>query len=109
MILTETYLANLANGSARKRIAFMALELYQRLLLRGLNRGYTIQFPLVQQDVADLLGLTAIHVNRTLKKLSKERILLIERHQLIILDYDTLYSMVGSLFEPLAACDIAKV
>lgn len=108
MILTETYLANISKGSAKKRIAFMALELYQRLLLRDMNRGYSIPFPLLQEDIADLLGLTPIHVNRTLKKLAAEGILKIEKHQLTILDYDVLYAMVGSLLEPLETCDIAK-
>ncbi len=108
MILTETYLANISKGSARKRIAFMALELYQRLLLRDMNLGYSIPFPLVQEDIADLLGLTSIHVNRTLKKLAAEGILKVEKHRLTILDYDVLYAMVGSLLEPLETCDIAK-
>lgn len=108
MILTETYLANISKGSAKTRIAFMALELYQRLLIRNMNRNYTILFPLVQEDIADLLGLTSIHVNRSLKSLAAEGILTIGKHQLTILNYDALYAMVGSLLEPLATCDIAK-
>ena len=109
MILTETYLAGIAHRSARERIAFMALELYLRLKLRGLNRDYTIQFPLLQVDIADTLGLTIIHVNRTLKALRKDGILKIEKHELTILDYDALYAMVGAQLEPVATCDIAKV
>ena len=108
MILAETYLASINHRSARERIAFMALELYLRLKLRGLNRGYTIQFPLLQEDMADSLGLTTIHINRTLKALRKDGMLKIEKHQLTILDYDALYAMVGSQLEPMAACDIAK-
>ena len=109
MILMEIYLASLAHRSARERIAFMALELYLRLKLRGLNRGYTIQFPLLQEDIADTLGLTTVHVNRTLKALRKDGLLKIEKHELTILDYDALYAMEGSQLEPLATCDIAKV
>ena len=109
MTRTETYLASIAHRSARKRIAFMVLELYQRLRLRGLNHGYTVQFPLLQEDIADSLGLTTVHVSRTLKTLSKDGLLKIKKHELTILNYDALYAMVGSQLEPLDTCDIEKV
>ena len=48
MVLTEVYLTNIAHRTAQERIAFMALELYRRLEHRGLNRGYSIQFPLTR-------------------------------------------------------------
>jgi CRP/FNR family transcriptional regulator len=99
MMLTEMYLTNVTHRSARERIAFMVLELYHRLRLRGLNKGYAIQFPLKQEDIADTLGLTAIHVNRTLHALKDEGLLEIHKHELTILDYDALCSLVGSEFE----------
>ena len=102
MMLTEMYLTNVTHRSARERIAFMVLELYHRLRLRGLNRGYSMQFPLKQEDIADTLGLTTIHVNRTLHTLKGEGLLEIHNHKLTILDYDALCSLVGSRFEILA-------
>lgn len=105
LTLTEIYLASNAHKNAYERVAFMALELYQRLKLRNLNRGYTIQFPLSQEDIADALGLTVIHVNRTLKTLRKDGILKIKKHELTILDYDALFAMAGSQLEPLITCD----
>ncbi len=106
MVLTEMYLTNIAHRNARERIAFMALELYRRLKVRGLNDDYTIQFPLKQQDIADTLGLTAIHVNRALHALREESILKIHRHQLTILNYHKLCNLVGSDLEPMSSCDI---
>ena len=108
MILMEINLAAIVHKSAREKIAFMVLELYLRLKHRGLSRGYTIQFPLSQEDIADTLGLTRIHVNRTIKALRKDGLLKIENHELTILDYDALYAMVGSQLEPVATCDFAK-
>ncbi|MGZ8946855.1 MAG: Crp/Fnr family transcriptional regulator [Methylococcaceae bacterium] len=102
IMLTEMYLTNVAQRSARERIAFMVLELYHRLRLRGLNKGYSIQFPLKQEDIADTLGLTSIHVNRTLHAFRDEGLLEIHKHELTILDYDALCSLVGSEFEILA-------
>jgi CRP/FNR family transcriptional regulator len=102
MMLTEMYLTNITHRSARERIAFMVLELYHRLRLRGLNNGYSIQFPLKQEDIGDTLGLTTIHINRTLHTFRDEGLLEIHKHELTILDYDALYSLVGSEFEALA-------
>lgn len=105
--LTEVYLANIAHKSARERIAFMVLELFLRLKSRKLNRTYTIPFPLLQEDIADMLGLTTVHVNRTLKALRKDKVLMIEKHELTILDYNALYSLAGSQLNALINCDIA--
>lgn len=99
MMLTEMYLANITHRNARERIAFMALELYHRLRLRGLNEGYSIQFPLKQEDIADTLGLSTIHVNRTLHAFRDEGLLQIHKHELTILDYAAIYSLAGSAFE----------
>ncbi|MGR8999840.1 MAG: Crp/Fnr family transcriptional regulator, partial [Gammaproteobacteria bacterium] len=101
MMLTERYLTNVTHRSARERIAFMVLELYHRLKLRGLAKGYSIQFPLKQEDIADTLGLTTIHVNRTLHALKEEGLLAIHKHELTILDYDALCALAGSEFETL--------
>ena len=101
MMLTEMYLTNVTHRSARERIAFMVLELYHRLRLRGLHRGYSIQFPLKQEDKADTLGLTTIHVNRILHAFRYEGLLEIQKHELTILDYDAFCTLVGSELETL--------
>lgn len=93
--LTELYMINIAHCSAHEKVAFMALELYQRLKLRGLNNGYIIPCPLTQGDIADMLGLTTIHVNRTLHKLEHEQLISLHNHKLTILDYGRLDAMVG--------------
>jgi len=103
MMLTEMYLINVTHRSARERIAFMVLELYHRLRRRGINKGYSILFPLKQEDIADTLGLTTIHVSRTLHTLRDESLLEIHKHELTILDYDALCSLVGSESEILAS------
>ena len=108
MALMEMYLASIAQRNARERISFMALELYMRMKLRGLNRGYTIQFPLLQEDIADALGLTTIHVNRTLHSLREDKLLKIEKHELTILDYDELFSLVGSYLVPMKSCEFSN-
>ncbi|UOA09551.1 Crp/Fnr family transcriptional regulator [Methylobacter sp. S3L5C] len=101
-MLTEMYLGFITHRNARERIAFMVLELYHRLMMRGLNKEYSIQFPLKQEDIGDTLGLTTVHVNRTLHAFRDEGVLLIHKHELTILDYDMLHSLAGSTFKILA-------
>jgi len=102
MMLTERYLTHITHRSAREKIAFMLLEIFHRLRLNHLNKSYSIQFPLKQEDIADTLGLTTIHVNRTLHALKEEGLLEIHKHELTILDYDALCMLVGCELETLA-------
>jgi DNA-binding transcriptional regulator LsrR (DeoR family) len=68
----------------------MVFDIYERLRRNGLNSGLTFNLPLTQEQIADHLGLTLVHVNRTLRRLREERIVLIERQTVIILDLDRL-------------------
>lgn len=90
MMLTEKYLTNIVQRSAREKIVFMMLELYHRMKQYQLNNGNSVHFPLKQEDIADSLGLTAIHVNRILRALKDEGLLVIHNHELTILDYTAL-------------------
>lgn len=107
LILTEIYLTHINQRNAREKIAFLALELFRRLEFRGINTGSSIPFPLKQEDIADTLGMTSIHVNRTLHELKKENILTVQKHILTILDYEALCSLAGGELEAMSSCDIA--
>ncbi len=107
--LAEHYMVNIVHRSAREKIAFMALELYQRLKLRSLNKGYIIPFPLKQEDIADTLGMSTIHVNRTLHKLEKDNLLSLHKHELKLLDCEKLTTLVGQDFIQPDSCDISDV
>lgn len=106
MLLTEMYLAKISQHSASERIAFMVLELFRRLKQRGLNNNYTVPFPLKQEDIADMLGLTTIHVNRTLHALKEQGLFSINHHVLTILDYEALCSLVGPELDMYVACEM---
>lgn len=107
--LAEHYMANIAHRNAREKVAFMALELYHRLELRGLNNGYIIPFPLKQEDIADTLGLTVIHVNRTLHQLQEDKVLSIHKHELSILDYEKLVALVNQDLIKSDTCGLPSV
>lgn len=107
--LAEHYMVNIAHRSAREKIAFMAFELYQRLKSRGLNKAYVIPFPLKQEDIADTLGMSTIHVNRTLHKLEQDNLLSLHKYELKLLDCEKLATLVGMDFIELDSCEISNV
>lgn len=70
-ILIE-HLTNLGRRGARSRVAHLLLELGARLQEVALATADGYECPLTQYDLADALGLTAIHVNRMLRELRED-------------------------------------
>lgn len=71
--LEEAYLCRqitrLGRMSASERLADWLLEVHDRLLLAGIASHDEFELPLTQELIADVLGLTGVHVNRTIKLL----------------------------------------
>ncbi len=65
---------SLGRRSARSRMAHLFCELRVRLGLVGLAEELAYDLPLTQTDLAECLGLTPVHVNRTLKELREEKV-----------------------------------
>ncbi|MFN3932747.1 MAG: Crp/Fnr family transcriptional regulator [Brevundimonas sp.] len=60
---------SLGRRSASERLGHLVCELHLRLEMVGLADGLQFDFPLTQAELADVLGLSAVHVNRSLKDL----------------------------------------
>jgi CRP-like cAMP-binding protein len=81
---------SLGRRSAASRAAHLFCELHTRLAIVGLTDGLTYRLGLTQTDLAECLGLTSVHVNRTLKEL-RERGMVIFRNGIVdIRDWDRL-------------------
>lgn len=89
---------NVGQRSAYERLAHLLVEIYLRLEAVGRAHGGICDFPLTQNDLADAIGLTAVHVNRTLQELRKNGLIELERRQLKILDLQRLKD--ASMFNP---------
>lgn len=63
---------SLGRRSAISRVAHLLCELHVRLGIVGLTEGQSYRLSLTQTDLAECLGLTAVHVNRTLKELREQ-------------------------------------
>lgn len=77
--LDEAYLLNqiarLGRQTAYERLAHLMLEFWERLKNAGLIAGNRFPMPLTQEYLGDTLGLTSVHINRTLQQLRREHML----------------------------------
>jgi CRP-like cAMP-binding protein len=76
------HLVSIGRRTALERTAHFFMELAERLSLVGLATEAEFKCPLSQFVLADALGLTSIHVNRTLRQL-RERNLLTKRRGVV--------------------------
>lgn len=63
------WIANVGRRDAITRIAHLLCEFSLRLKVAGLGEVTNYELPMTQEQLADATGLTAVHVNRTLKAL----------------------------------------
>lgn len=71
---------------AFSRLANFMCELYLRLAAVGIASEDGFPLPLTQTDIAEMCGLTHIHVNRVLRQLREERLLEFRGGQVTIYD-----------------------
>jgi len=65
---------SLGRRNAASRVAHLLCELHVRLGIVGMADGLAYDLPLTQTDVAECLGLTSVHINRTLKDLREQEL-----------------------------------
>ena len=66
------WVVNVGRRDARTRLAHVLCEFAVRLEEQGLTEEYGYDLPMTQEQLADVLGLTPVHVNRTIKLLEGE-------------------------------------
>jgi CRP-like cAMP-binding protein len=70
------WLLNIGRRDARTRVAHLLCEFAVRLRIAGLGKESNFELPMTQEQLADATGLTSVHINRTLKALEKEGLIL---------------------------------
>jgi CRP-like cAMP-binding protein len=97
--LREAYLfrhiARLGRLNALERMADWLLEIRERLNLAGLADGARFPLPLTQEALGDTLGLTSVHVNRTLQAMRREGLIDLRSGTVVLLDPDSMASLVS--------------
>ena len=78
---------------AQQRLAHLLLELWHRLELIGKNEGDLLDMPMTQTDLADTLGLSLVHINRSLMGLRKKGLVTLHRDSIRLNNIDALSAM----------------
>ena len=84
---------SLGRRTALSRMAHLFCEILERLKVVGLADNDSYDFPLTQQEFGECLGLTSVHVNRTLQGLRRQGLIQVENKRATILDLPGLRSL----------------
>ena len=83
-------IVRLGRRSGRERLAHMLLELRRRLIQAGLDVGDTLSLPMSRDVLADLLGLSSVHVSRSIAALRQAGLIRTTNGTIQLLDVDRL-------------------
>ena len=96
--INRQWILKLEQLPAVRRVAHVFAELWHRLDMVGLGRRDGLRTPLIQADLADMCGTTAIHMNRALGQLKKDGIAEFRRGTVYVPDRSRLEAFAG--FDP---------
>jgi CRP-like cAMP-binding protein len=84
--LLHDHIMRLGCMDGLERMAHLLLELHRRLSQVGLSNGQSFPMPLRQDALGDALGMSAVHVNRTLQKLRNNMLINYSGREVTIVD-----------------------
>ncbi|MCE8019834.1 Crp/Fnr family transcriptional regulator [Halomonas sp. MCCC 1A11036] len=94
VMITER-LVNLARRNARQKLAHFLLEMCQRIKQTQSDGCESFRLPLSQELLADLLGLSPVHISRTFTALNEDGLVFRDRHNVTIPDLEALKHEAG--------------
>src|SRR5262245_61432472 len=94
--MLDDQLLSVGRRTALERVAYLLMMLFHRAEEVGLTKGNSIQFPFTQQHVADTLGMSLVHTNKTLKRLMATKAVRWKERVFEVLDRAALVKIAGS-------------
>lgn len=89
------WIVNVGRRDAHARIEHLLCELGTRFEMAGLSDRDGFDLPMTQEQIADSVGLTPVHVNRVLKSLGGDRLIQRNRRYIRIPDWQKLTDVAG--------------
>jgi CRP-like cAMP-binding protein len=87
------WMLSLGRRSAASRLAHLFCERQVRLTASGMAPHGTFELPLSQRELADILGLTPVYINRMLKELREDGLLTFKGKLVEVQDWDALVAL----------------
>jgi CRP-like cAMP-binding protein len=84
---------SLGRRSTMSAMAHLFCEMRIRLEIIGRVRDDSYDFPLTQDELAECLGITGVHVNRTLQELRAQELITLKNRRLTVLDWTRLVAI----------------
>lgn len=84
------WMTSIGRRPAYARVAHLVCEEYVRSLAVGLAKDHVFEWPVTQAEIGDALGLSFVHVNRSLKELREHGLVTFKSGRVIIKDWDGL-------------------
>jgi CRP-like cAMP-binding protein len=92
------WMTSIGRRSSYARVAHLMCEVYTKLHVVGLTRDGQIDWPITQEEIGDALGMSSVHVNRTLQELRSSGLITLDRKTLTIHDWEGLQA--AGQFDP---------
>lgn len=93
------WMVGMGRKDAPQRIAHLFCEMFTKMRAVGLTNENSCKFPVTQGAMGDALGLSTVHVNRSLMELRGQGFITLEKHILTILKWHELQDYAE--FDPL--------
>ena len=91
----RAWIVNVGRRDAHEAVGHLMCELYVRMRNVGLTRDHCFELPLTQEELADALGITPVHVNRVLQRMRADGLISFKAGLLTIHDYRRLEAASG--------------
>jgi CRP-like cAMP-binding protein len=96
--IAREWLVSLGQRRAIERLSHLLCELYFRLRAVDLVHANGFDFPVTQTELGDTIGLSAVHVNRTLQDMRREGLVRLANRRVSVLDIKALCNV--AMFNP---------
>jgi CRP-like cAMP-binding protein len=93
--MLDEHLLSVGRRSAIERAAFLLAFLHYRAVDVGIGTSKRLLIPITQQHVADTLGLSIVHTNKTLRKLADQKLIRWHDRACEVLDHEGLRGAAG--------------
>jgi len=93
--MLDDNLISVGRRSALERTAYVLLQMFVRAEEAGLVENETVIFPFTQQHLADTLGMSLVHTNKTLKRIFQSKAVRWEHRTFQLIDRAALTELAG--------------
>jgi CRP-like cAMP-binding protein len=87
------WMKGIGRRQADGRLAHFLCEMVTRLKAIGLVENMSCEWPYTQTEIGDALGLSTVHVNRTLQEIRAAKLITLTKDRLTVKDWDGLVAL----------------